>query len=249
MRFELSAPRMAILVALMLVALPIAASAQTGVLYVEGDKVGIGTDAPSQIFHIKSTAPGNTFAFIQNTSGPERVGSRFQNSLATWDFRMDSVGDFIFDNAATVGEDLKIKQNGQLRVGPAPAKIILQPTGDIDIQGTLTEGSSRTFKHAFQTLDPTNVLDKVSGLDVVEWSYKNQSTRHIGPMAEDFHALFGLGNNNKALAPRDLAGVTLLAVQGLHQEVEKRDAQIEDLQRQVAELKSMVEALSEKSPK
>jgi uncharacterized protein YceH (UPF0502 family) len=150
----------------------------------------------------------------------------------------------VFDNAATGGEELKIRKDGQVRVGPAPAKILLQPNGDIDIQGTLQEGSSRGYKEGFEVLDRQGVLESLSQLDVSEWSYKGQGARHVGPTAEDFHALFGLGHDTTSLAPRDLAGVTLVALQGLHEVVEKRDARIEQLEREVAELRALVESLS-----
>jgi len=140
------------------------AMAQTGTLFVRSGKVGIGTETPSELLHLRSSTPGNTLLFIENTSGPERVGSRYSNSLATWDFRMDAAGNFIFDNTATAGEDLNIQKSGQLRVGPAPAKILLQPNGDIDIEGTLHEGSSRASKDRFELLDPRDVLERVVDL-------------------------------------------------------------------------------------
>ena len=218
------------------------ASAQSGVLFVKSRKVGIGVSDPTELLHLRSTTPGDTLLFIQNTSGPERVGSRYQNSLATWDFRIDGSGGFIFDNTATSGEDLKIQQDGTLRVGPAPAKIILKPNGDIDIQGTLTEGSSRDYKQDFESLSAQETLNKVMAMNVMEWSYKHQTARHIGPMAEDFHSLFGLGSNDKSLAPRDVAGVALLAIQGLRQELHERDEKIDRLQQELDDLRAMVEA-------
>jgi len=75
---------------------------------------------------------------------------------------------------------------------------------------------------------------------VLEWSYKDQESRHIGPMAEDFHSSFGLGDSDRTLAPRDVAGVALLALQGLDEVVQEKDHEIEQLRREVAELRAMV---------
>jgi hypothetical protein len=222
---------------------PAVAWAQTGVLFVEGDKVGIGVATPSELLHVKASSPGNTLAFIENSTGPNRVGSRYKSSLAIWDFRMDGVGDFIFDDPSTAGEELKIRRNGEVRIGPPPGTILLQPDGDIVITGTLMEVSSRTSKEGFVTLEPRAVLEKIAAMEVVEWSYKDQAARHVGPMAEDFRTAFGLGENDTTLSPRDVAGVALLALQGLHQEVEARDAEIERLHEEMAELRAMVEAL------
>jgi len=244
MRIEATVARIACLGILGLIVVPAVVTAQAGTLFVEGSSVGIGVAAPTEILHVRKTTAGNTLAFLENNTGPERVGARYKNSLAQWDFRMDGAGNFIFDNTATAGEDLAIRQNGQVRVGPAPAKILLQPNGDIDIQGTLHEGSSRDSKHAFESLDPRDVLAKIVDLEVLEWSYKDQGSRHVGPMAEDFQALFGLGASSDSLAPRDVAGVALLSLQGLHELVLERDAQIEQLQRELVELRAMVETLA-----
>ena len=36
--------------------------------------------------------------------------------------------------------------------------------------------------------------------------------RHIGPMAQDFHAVFGVGADEKAIATLDESGVVLAAI-------------------------------------
>ena len=43
--------------------------------------------------------------------------------------------------------------------------------------------------------------------------------RHLGPVAEDFHAAFLLGKNERSINPLDIAGVALAAVQGLQSEL------------------------------
>ena len=44
--------------------------------------------------------------------------------------------------------------------------------------------------------------------------------RHIGPVAQDFHAAFGLGTHETAIATVDADGVALAAIQGLNEKVE-----------------------------
>ena len=44
--------------------------------------------------------------------------------------------------------------------------------------------------------------------------------RAVGPTAQDFHAAFGLGNDDKTIVGTNLHGVALAAVQGLHEIVQ-----------------------------
>lgn len=74
--------------------------------------------------------------------------------------------------------------------------------------------------------------------------------KHIGPMAQDFRAAFGLGEIPTAIATVDADGVALAAIQGLNQKLEEqvrdKDARIAELERGLAELKTLVKALTEK---
>ena len=63
-------------------------------------------------------------------------------------------------------------------------------------------------------------------------------------MAQDFHAAFGLGADDKHIADVDEGGVALAAIQGLNQKLNAKDAEIQDLKQSVAELKALVEKLA-----
>ena len=51
-------------------------------------------------------------------------------------------------------------------------------------------------------------------------------------MAQDFHAAFGVGEDNKHITTVDEDGVALAAIQGLNQKLNEKDQQIQDLKRQ-----------------
>lgn len=106
--------------------------------------------------------------------------------------------------------------------------------------------SDRNLKDRFATVDDRVVLDKVAKLPVAEWSYKGHTQRHIGAMAQDFHALFPLNDNDKALNDVDLHGVELSAIKGLNEKLDEKDAEIQDLKKTVADLQKMVQSLAEK---
>ena len=69
----------------------------------------------------------------------------------------------------------------------------------------------------------------------------------MGPMAQDFHAAFGLGVSDKLIDTIDPDGVALAAIQGLNEKLEKRldtkDAEISELRTELSALKEQVAAL------
>jgi hypothetical protein len=91
-----------------------------------------------------------------------------------------------------------------------------------------------------------SVLNKISQLPIVEWSYKGYPQRHIGAMAQDFHEWFPLNDNDKALNDADLHGVALAAIQGLNQKLNEKDAEIQNLEKRLDELQAVVKQLAQK---
>jgi trimeric autotransporter adhesin len=102
--------------------------------------------------------------------------------------------------------------------------------------------SDRNVKDRFAPVDDQAVLDKLSRLPLAEWSYKGYSQRHIGPMAQDWHALFPLNTNDKQLNELDVQGVALAAIQGLNQKLDEKDAEIADLKTRLEKLEQLVES-------
>ncbi len=114
---------------------------------------------------------------------------------------------------------------------------------------TWVNGSDRNAKEAFAAINPRAVLEKVSALAITEWKYKVEAdgTRHLGPMAQDFHTAFGLnGADDRHIATVDESGVALAAIQGLNQKLNEKDGEIQALRQSVAELKKLVQSLAEK---
>ena len=124
----------------------------------------------------------------------------------------------------------------------------------VDVSGTPTWGctltngaglfcaSDRNLKRNLAQLDGKRVLAKLAAMPLYEWQPKdgpNADDRHIGPMAQDFYATFGLGHTDKAIGFQDVDGVALAAIQGLHQLVQEKDAQIAALTNRVTELESL----------
>jgi hypothetical protein len=130
--------------------------------------------------------------------------------------------------------------------GPNTQRLVANISG-VTVYGTFNNSSDRNAKQDFASVNASEILEKVTQLPITKWSYKEDaSTRHIGPVAQDFHAAFNIGTDDKHIAPIDEGGVALAAIQGLNQALTEKDARITALEKSVAELKELVARLAEK---
>lgn len=80
--------------------------------------------------------------------------------------------------------------------------------------------SDRNAKQDFVPVNARDVLERVAAMPVTTWTYKSEpGVRHMGPMAQDFRAAFGLGTNDKSIVTVDADGVALAAIQGVNEKV------------------------------
>lgn len=70
------------------------------------------------------------------------------------------------------------------------------------------------------------------------WKSQHQTIRHMGPMAQDFSAAFGLGEDDKHISTVDADGVAFAAIQGLHQMMRQKDKDIATLKRELHAIKA-----------
>ena len=198
----------------------------------------IRDDGISQV-RIIEKIPGNSvqtlFNLICDTCTP---GFRFNQVLPsnnTWFFRMLQSGNFSVDDPATMAKEAEFRSGGDLKIG-----------------GTLIQASSREIKTDFVELDHSDILNKIDQLSVTQWSYKKDQGKinHIGPMAEEFYALFDVGLDNKGLSSVDTAGVALAAIKALKSEndqLKKRISDLESHSAELSELKTLVTQLINKN--
>jgi hypothetical protein len=111
--------------------------------------------------------------------------------------------------------------------------------------------SSRATKMNFAAVSGADVLAKVRALPITTWNYisEGDKVRHLGPMAEDFHAAFGLGDSNKAIGVQDLASVSLAGVKALEErtaELQDKAEEVERLRNEVATLRTANAALEDR---
>jgi hypothetical protein len=78
------------------------------------------------------------------------------------------------------------------------------------------------------------------GVPIQTWNLVSQDAaiRHMGPMAQDFAAAFGLGESERHISTVDADGVALAAIQGLYQLVQDQVVQIAALEARLAVLEA-----------
>ncbi|MCH8027084.1 MAG: tail fiber domain-containing protein, partial [candidate division Zixibacteria bacterium] len=82
---------------------------------------------------------------------------------------------------------------------------------------TWTNASDKNQKENFTDIDSEALLEKISELPISRWNYKDEdeTVTHIGPVAQDFYALFGVGADDISISTIDPAGIALAAIKEL----------------------------------
>jgi len=98
--------------------------------------------------------------------------------------------------------------------------------------------SDRNLKSDLAPVDGQQVLEKIAKIPVQSWDYTaHPNPRHIGPMAQDFHAAFGLnGDDETHITDVDAQGVSFAAIQELYRQNRDMNRQTQELSRQNREL-------------
>jgi hypothetical protein len=190
--------------------------------------IGYSTD-------VSSNNLTNATAIGYNASVAASNAMMFGNSTITdWGFGRSSVTSGVFQ----VGLNASTGNGAHLTAG-----------------GVWTNASDVNLKENFTELNDDEMLKKISSLNITQWNYKNTPAPeiHIGPMAQDFKQLFGLGvaGDDKAIGTIDISGVAIAGVKGLikkSEETEKsmqqQQAIIQNQQKQIDELKALVNKIT-----
>jgi hypothetical protein len=94
------------------------------------------------------------------------------------------------------------------------------------IMGLIGMFSDASVKENFHPVEAGDVLRKLNQLPVQSWSYVFEpGVNHIGPMAQDFNRLFGVGES-RTISTVDAFGVLIAAVKALTKEVESLKSQM-----------------------
>lgn len=187
---------------------------------------GVGTSSPTAKFDLVGTSSMSaTLAFSGNTSSP-KIDILNGNSLGV---RTSGGG------TAGLTEKFTVLNNGNVGIGttnPTLGPLEMASGAYVTSGGTWTNSSDRNLKTNFSDINVEDVLQKITLLPLTEWNYINENNyaRHIGPMAQDFHRIFGLGNNDKSISTIDPSGVALAGIQGLHSKFENLESKVNNIE-------------------
>ena len=199
--------------------------------------VGIGTSLPTAPLNVQGNQTGsfgNATVLIANTNGTSSSGPAL---------RVQSNGTGQYGVLSVSANNLTgpIAEFGNANTWVATI------ANDGTISATAFNSTSdRNAKANFAPVNPATVLAKVAALPISEWNFKTNPAdqKHLGPMAQDFHAAFGLnGADDKHISVVDEGGVALAAIQGLNLKVEEQQAELQQKETEVTELKQRLAAL------
>jgi hypothetical protein len=153
-------------------------------------------------------------------------------------------GTFLFSDNSTASSFNSISQNEFAARAIGGVRFVLgidgsgNPTWTCSIQygGAWACASDRNLKENITPVDGRQTLAKLAEMPIAYWNAKgaDPTVRHLGPMAQDFRAAFGLGQDDKSISTIDLDGVALASIQGLNAEIKDRDQKIQTLERRLA---------------
>ena len=183
--------------------------------------VGIGTDAPSVTLDITGAGGGNGEVHVKRTNGAE---CQVQAQAAVAVFGSNSNHKVQLKSNSTTA--LTIDTSQRIGIGIADPTEKLHVSGNILATDTITPNSDIAFKKDIEPL--TNVLNKVTQLLGINFTYKNNNEKSMGLVAQDVEKVFPElvrgEEGNKSLNYMGLTGALIEAIKELSAKVEALEA-------------------------
>jgi hypothetical protein len=175
---------------------------------------------------------GSGHLYLNNTSagnvilvrGGGSVGVNSSTPVATLAVTGSSSLPSLYVASSSGASQLVVAASGNLGIGtttPTLGPLTMASGAYVTAGGTWTNASDRNLKENFATMTPADILQKIDQLPITEWNYKTEGplVKHIGPIAQDFFALFQVGNSSTSISTIDPGGVALLGIQALSQKI------------------------------
>ncbi|MFY8350429.1 tail fiber domain-containing protein [Pseudoalteromonas sp. SSM20] len=190
-----------------------------------GGKVGIGNSTPDADLDVVGT--DRLVLSAKNPTGAAWIAIENGSLNVRQLIQSNGAGGF-----SITREDLS---NGG---GNYTALLQSDASGNLTIPGTLSQGSNFHSKENIKSVNVDVLLEKLLKLPISSWNYKtdDDSVVHIGPMAQEFFAQFGLGQDDKTISSLDTAGVAIASIQALNKKLEQKG-------KEISELKELIDTL------
>jgi len=204
------------------------------------DNTASGAASVALGYHAHTNARQGSFVFSDRSSVDTlRAGV---NHSANW----RTSGGFRIFTSSNLSTGVTIQSGASISNWSQSNAVISTSTGAyLHTNGTWTNASDRNRKHLFETVHGEDVLTRLRALPITTWGYKveNRDVRHLGPMAQDFRAAFGLGDDDKVISTVDGDGVALAAAKALEARTAEQKARIEALERENAALRARLDRI------
>jgi hypothetical protein len=210
-------------------------AAQVSAFAAGEDNTATGAASVALGYHAHTNARQGSFVFSDRSSvDTMRAGV---NHSANW--RVS--GGFRIFTSSNLSTGVTIQSGASVSNWGQSNAVISTSTGAyLSTSGVWTDVSDARRKHLFEDVSGEDVLRRLRTLPIRTWSYRvdDARIRHMGPTAQDFHAAFGLGNDDVTIAPIDEGGVALAAVKALDTRTTAQQAEIAALRAENAELRA-----------
>lgn len=217
--------------------------------------VASGTGGAYGVFGQATGASGTNagvYGQIPASGSSTAYGVRGENlntsgGVGGWFDTRSSSGRAVFSNGS-----IYINNSNADGSATGSADVILAKTNSGGFCGFNSSGQSfnasdRNVKENFAAISESEILSKLVAMPITRWNFKNSdaSVQYVGPMAQDFHAAFGLGGaDDKVIHATNAQGVAFAAIKGLNTKVEDSNkAQDERLAAMESRIVALEEAL------
>jgi Chaperone of endosialidase len=190
-------------------------AAPSGSLRIESNgNVGVGSVPAGQRLHVFQDINANSFLLNQNPNAGTTAAAviRTQSNAATLNFQAHAAARTISRFGQTLGgwnEMLAVTGNGfaigtfndtPLVLGANSQMRLRATNAGVEVFGTFTNSSSRDYKEGIRSLDATEAMTALAGLQPVRFRYKEQTKENLGFIAEDVPALVAM-EGRRSIAP------------------------------------------------
>ncbi len=190
-------------------------------------RVGIGTSTPTFSLQVKKTG-------VNSSLGLQRTNGAILKLLAA-------------TNKGVIGTQNKFPLQFWVN---NKSKMTLATDGTLTVLGRVKATafnvtSDRNAKENFAPIDQASVLERLSAIPISTWNFieNDNKVAHMGPMAQDFYAAFGLGMDDKHISTTDADGVAFAAIQELNSRNEALSSENVSLHSQVDDLAARISSL------
>ncbi|GAF88614.1 unnamed protein product, partial [marine sediment metagenome] len=209
-----------------------------------GSRATVGGGYSNEASGLRATVPGgyaNTASGTYSFAAGYRAKANHEGSLVladcTWGIDFASQREDQFRVRANGGARFDVNDSEWVDIRSSGGKVIDTSTGAyLSSGGAWTNSSDRQAKQNIEAVDEAEVLAKLAEVPISTWNYiaQDATVQHMGPMAQDFHAAFGLGEDDRHIAALDLGGANTAAIQALYELVQQQADEIEALKARLA---------------